>query len=110
MDQELGPVDEALVELFERFRVVGGETDALPPFAGHVGAFDGLGVEVHGACFGVGAHGCVAGVGEGAGLTVAEAADVVFISAEVLFFCCSVLLSASDLSWFFGGREAHLSL
>lgn len=98
MHQELGPVDEALVELFEGFRVVGGEAHALPPFAGHVGAFDGLGVEVHGACFGVGAHGCVAGVGEGAGLAVAEAADVVFISAEVLFFCCSILLLAFGLS------------
>lgn len=92
MHQELGPVDEALVELFEGFRVVGGETYALPPFAGHVSAFDCLGVEVHGAGFRVGTHGCVAGVGEGAGLAVAETANVVFISAEVLFFCCSVSL------------------
>lgn len=102
MHQELGPVNEALVKLLERFRVVGGEPDALPPFAWHVGAFDGLHVKIHGACFGVGAHGCVAGVGEGAGLAVAQAANVVFISAEVLFFCCSVLLLAS-IRIFMGG-------
>lgn len=107
MHQELGPVDETLVELLERLGVVRGQADALPPFAGHVGALDGFHVQVHGACFGVGADGCVAGVGERAGLAVAEATDVVFISAEVLFFCCSVLLLVSGLHQCFLGRFSH---
>lgn len=53
-------------------------------------AFDGLHVEVDGAGFGIAANGGIAGVGEGAGLAVAEAGDVVFVAAEVLLFGRSV--------------------
>ena len=52
--------------------------------------FDGFHVEVDGAGFGIAADGGIAGVGEGAGLAVAEAGDVVFVPAEVLLFGCSV--------------------
>ena len=49
---------------------------------------DGLDVEVEDT--GVGrADGGILGVGEGAGLAVAEAGDVVFVAAEVLGFGCS---------------------
>lgn len=51
---------------------------------------DGLHVEVDGTSFGIAADGGIAGVGEGAGLAIAEASDVVFIAAEVLLFRCSV--------------------
>lgn len=52
-----------------------------------MGALDGLDVEVEAAGGGVGADGGIAGVGEGAGLAVAEARHVVFIAAEVCCFC-----------------------
>ena len=51
---------------------------------------DGLHVEVQDAGLGVGADGGVAGVGQRAGLAVAEAGDVVFVSAEVLLLGGSV--------------------
>lgn len=51
---------------------------------------DGFHVEVDGAGFRVAAYGGIAGVGEGAGLAVAEAGDVVFVPAEILLFGCSV--------------------
>ena len=47
---------------------------------------DGFHVEVDGAGFGIAADGGIAGVGEWAGLAVAEASDVVFVAAEVLLF------------------------
>lgn len=47
-------------------------------------ALDGFHVEVEGAGFGVGADGGITGVGEGAGLAVAEASDIVLVAAEVL--------------------------
>lgn len=52
---------------------------------------DDLHVEVDGARFGIAANGGIAGVGEGAGLAVAEAGDVVFVPAEVLLFGGSVV-------------------
>ena len=51
---------------------------------------DGLHVEVDGTSLGIAADGGIAGVGEGAGLAVAEASNIVFIAAEVLLFGCSV--------------------
>ena len=53
-------------------------------------SLDGLHVEVDGAGVGIAADGGIAGVGEGAGLAVAEAGDVVFVAAEVLLLGCSV--------------------
>ena len=50
---------------------------------------NGLHVEVYRSGFGVAADGGIARVGEGAGLAVAEAGDVVFVAAEVLLFWCS---------------------
>lgn len=58
---------------------------------------DGLHVEVDGARFGIAADGGIAGVGEGAGLAVAEASDVVLVPAEVLLFGGSV--SRCDVSY-----------
>ena len=51
-----------------------------------MGALDGLDVEVEDACFGVGAHGCVARVGQRTRLTVAKTSDVMFVAAKGLFF------------------------
>lgn len=90
MDEELGPVDETGVDLFEGFAVVLRQLDLLPELRGHVLALDGFHVEVDGAGFRVAADGGIAGVGEGAGLAVAESGDVVFVAAEVLLFGCSV--------------------
>ncbi len=104
MDEEFGPVEEAGVDLGERGHVVLGQLDAFPEFGGGVLAFDGFEVEVEGAGCGVGADGGVAGVGEGAGLSVglwrcqsagldvirvrripvAETGHIVFVSAEIL--------------------------
>jgi hypothetical protein len=52
-----------------------------------VRAFDRLHVEVDSACGGVFADRGIAGVCEGARLSVAETGDVVFVPAEVLLFC-----------------------
>lgn len=51
---------------------------------------DGFHVEVEGAGFWVWADGGIAGVGEGAGLAVAKAGDVMFVAAEILLFWGSV--------------------
>ena len=53
-------------------------------------SLDGLHVEIDGTGFGIAADGGIAGVGEGAGLAVAEAGDVVFVAAKVLLLGCSV--------------------
>ena len=53
-------------------------------------SLDGFHVEVDGTGFGIAADGGIAGVGEGAGLAVAEASDIVFVTAEVLLLGCSV--------------------
>ena len=90
VNEEFRPVDEASVDLLQRFSVILTQLDLFPQLRGHVLPFDGLHVEVDGARFGVAADGGVAGVGEGAGLAVAEAGDVVFIAAEILLFGCSV--------------------
>ena len=46
-----------------------------------------LHVEVEGAGSWVCADGGIAGVCEGAGLSVAETGDIVFVATEVLLFC-----------------------
>lgn len=86
MDQEFRPVDQSVVNLGERFLVVLRQLDAFPQLAGHVRALNGLHVEVEGARVGVGADGSITRVREGAGLAIAEAGDIVLISAEVLLF------------------------
>jgi len=76
--QELRPIDEPLVDLLQRFGVVAAEADLFPPAAGQVRALGRFDVEVEALCGWVGADGGVAGVGQGAGLAVTEAGDVVF--------------------------------
>lgn len=53
-----------------------------------------LDAQVEGACAGGGADGGVAAVGEGAGLAVAEAGDIVLVAAEGLVFCGFELVAA----------------
>lgn len=84
VDQELWPVDQALVDLLKGLGVVLRQLYALPELGWHVCALDGLHVEIEGSGVWVGADGGIAGVGEGAGLPVAEASDVVLIATEVL--------------------------
>lgn len=76
-------------------------------------SLDGFHVEVDGAGVGIAADGGIAGVGEGAGLAVAEAGDVIFVAAEVLLFGRSVGWSnVISCGQSFGrmGREPYLSL
>lgn len=94
MLQKLRPVRQSLIDLFKRSRIICLQSYALPPLVGHVRALDGLDVEVKGACFGRGADGGIAAVGEGAGLTVAEAGHVMFVAAEGLVFCRFELVAA----------------
>lgn len=84
MDEKLRPVDQSLIDLLQRFRIVLGQFDAFPQLGGHVCALDGFHVKVEGAGFGVRADGSIAGVGEGAGLAVTEAGNIVLVAAEVL--------------------------
>lgn len=87
MNQEFRPVDQSIVNLRQCFRVVLRQLDSFPEFGRRVCAFDSLHVEVEGTCVGVRADGGIATVGEGAGLAVTEAGDIVFVAAEVLFLC-----------------------
>ena len=78
-------------------------------------SLDGFHVEVDGAGVGIAADGGIAGVGEGAGLAVAKAGDIVFVAAEVLLFGRSVGWSNVSCGQTFGrkekmGREPYLSL
>jgi hypothetical protein len=66
VDEEFGPVLETVVYLLKSLGVVAAETNLLPPFAGHVCAFDSLDVKVQALCLRVGADGGIARVGEGA--------------------------------------------
>ena len=66
-------------------------------------AFDRLHVEVNGACGGVFADRGIAGVCEGAGLSIAETGNVVFVPAEVLLFCGSRKIRFEIV----GGIEEH---
>lgn len=84
MDEKLRPVDESLVNLLERFRIGRGELYAFPEFGGQMCSLDCFHVEVEGAGNWVSADGGIARICKGTGLPVAEAGDVVFISAEVL--------------------------
>ena len=80
-----------LVDLRQSRGVVLGEFDALPEFGRRVGALDRLEAEVEDPCGWGGADRGVAGIGEGTGLSTAEAGDIVFISTEVLGFRCPVV-------------------
>lgn len=60
-----------------------------------MGSLDRLHVQVHGARLRVRPHRSVPGVGQRAGLPIAESADVVFIAAEVLAFGCPRLCDIS---------------
>jgi len=84
VNEEFGPVNQLRVDLLEGLGVVLRKLGFGPEFRGHVRALDYLGVEIEGPGFGGGTDGGVAGVGQGAGLAVAEAGYVVFVSAEVL--------------------------
>lgn len=66
---------------------------------------DGLHVKVDGARFGIGADGSIAGVGEGAGLAVAETCDVIFVPAEVLLFGGSVVRCDVSYGHYYGKEE-----
>ena len=68
-----------------------------------MGALDRFHVEVECASGGVAADGGIAGIGKGAGLTIAEACDIMFIAAEVLEFGCSVGVLALRV----GGAEGE---
>ena len=111
MDEELGPVDQPRVDLFESFAVILRKFYALPHFRGGVGALDDFHVEVEDASRWVGADGGIAGVGERAGLTVAEAGDIVFVAAEGLFFGGSVVWTLIAVAWLVESIEnSYLSL
>lgn len=86
MYQELRPVNETLIDLLKCFGVILRQFNALPQLRGHVRSLDGFHIEVQRARFGVGADSGIAGVSKRAGLTIAEACNVVFIAAEVLLF------------------------
>lgn len=73
-----GPIDQFLLDLRERGFVARAQADSFPEFRGRVRALDGFCAEVEPARGGVGADGRVPGVGQRAGLPVAEAGDVVF--------------------------------
>lgn len=76
-----------------------------------MGALDRFHVEVECASGGVAADGGIAGIGEGAGLAVAEACDIVFVAAEVLEFGCSVAVLALRIVGAEGERvDTDLSL
>lgn len=92
MHQKLRPVEQFAIDLRQRLGVVLGQFDPLPEFGGLVGSLDAFEVEVQDAGGRVGAHGGVAGVGERAGLSAAEAGDVVFVAAEVLLLGGSGML------------------
>jgi hypothetical protein len=86
MDQEFRPIDQFLVDGTQRFLVVRGESDPLPPLCGEVSALGGLKVEVQSVGRGIWTNGRIAGVGERAGLTAAKAGYIVFVAAEGLGF------------------------
>lgn len=76
-----------------------------------MGSFDRLHVQVHDAGLRIRPHGSVPGVGQRAGLPIAETADIVFIAAEVLAFSCpgscgiSTCVNSSDEILFFACGE-----
>lgn len=90
MHEELRPELQSAVDLRHRLRVVCAQLDALPEFGRGVRALDRLHAQVQDDFAGFGgrggADGGVAGVGERAGLPVAEAGDVVGVAAEGLVF------------------------
>jgi hypothetical protein len=94
VNEKFRPESQSLVDDFERFGVVGRQSNALPPFTWHVRSFDGFQVEVQAAGCGVSSNSGVSRIGQRAATAVAESGDIVFISAEVLIFGGSVIQSA----------------
>lgn len=82
VDLPARPVDQVLVDLLERFRVVVRQSDLLPHVLGRMCSLDRLHVEVESAL--VLADGRIARIGERARCPVAETRDVVLIPTEVL--------------------------
>jgi len=76
-----------LIDLGQSLGVVPTQVDFLPEVFGGVGPFDGFKVEGHTSFFFTDSS--VAGVGEGAGGSVAEASDGIGVSTELTFvgFC-----------------------
>ena len=110
MNEKFGPVDEARVDLLQGFAVILTQLDLFPQLRGHVLPFDGFHVEVDGAAFGIAADGGIAGVGQGAGLAVAKAGDVILIAAEILQFGRSVRGADVSYGHWYEGEGAYFSL
>ena len=90
MYQEFRPIYQLPIDLLKRFRIIRGQFHTFPHFAGEMGTFDGFGIEIESAGCGGGPDCGIAGRGEGTGLSVTKAGDVVFVSAKVLGFGGSV--------------------
>ena len=84
MDDELRPIDELLVQLFQGCGVVLVQFDLLPEPVGSVGSLCSLHVEV--AYTFLFTDCGVLGVRERTGPTIAQPGEVEFIAAEVLGF------------------------
>lgn len=74
MQQELWPVNQPLINLTQSGSVILRQLDALPELRGQMRALDRLHIKVEHTV--IRADSGVAGVGEGARLTVAEASDL----------------------------------
>ena len=80
MRDELVPVDELVIDLFQRSRVVVGELDAFPLAFGRMCTFGRFHIEVDDSL--AFAHCGVARVGKWTRLSIAQASEVVFVSTE----------------------------
>ena len=84
MQQKFGPINQPLINLLQRLRVIRAQSNLLPPLIRQMCSFDRLDIEVQSLIRRVCANGSVSRVGEGAGLAVTEARDIVFVAAEGL--------------------------
>lgn len=92
MHEKFGPVQQSLVYYLECLGIVGRQPDTLPPLRWQMRSLDSAHVEIQSAGGGVSANRGIAGVGEGTGLPIAEAGDVVLIAAKVLLFCSPTIV------------------